>query len=323
MKSPIKFSITIPTFKTKFLKEAISSCLNQSYPNFEVIVVDDASPEDVKSVISEFSDSRIRYYRNEKNCGIINIVDNWNICLGYCTGDYVICMGDDDMMTPDCLEEYANLINKYPGLEVYHAQTDVIDENGNIIAHQGHRPEFQRCIELIFCRWKGDIQFIGDFCYDVKMLRNAGGYYKLPLAWASDDITAVRAAEKTGIANTQKSTFLYRSNSQSITQSNTNGIKLYAKSKEMEWFAAFLTRNKNSIEKDGTDEERKVLEEISSTLFREYFNGQIELHLTLFFEESLWNLSKAIKMSPKLHRSKGNIFYIWHKVAKKKLGIKL
>lgn len=323
MTNNIIFSITIPSFKVRFIKDAIISVLNQTYSDWELIIVDDASPDNIKSVVEQYNDKRIKYFRNEKNCGAIDVVDNWNICLGHCTGDYVICIGDDDMLASDCLEEYYKLIEKYPGLGVYHAQTDVIDEEGKVIGHQRKRPEYQSCMELILHRWKGDIQYIGDFCYDINMLRKEGGYFKLPLAWASDDITAVRAAEYKGIANTQKSTFLYRSNQHSITQSKTNGIKLYAKSKELEWYTDFITKNKERIRNEGTETEKAALDELTYKVFFEYFNGQIELHLIQYFEESLWNLLPAIKMAKHLKRSKGNIFYLWHKIAKKKLGIKI
>ena len=73
------------------------------------------------SVVKSFTNARIRYYVNEKNCGAENVVDNWNICLGYARGDYVICMGDDDKLLSTCLKEYAKLIERYPGLGVYHA----------------------------------------------------------------------------------------------------------------------------------------------------------------------------------------------------------
>lgn len=95
----MKFSITIPTYKSRYLKEAIESVVSQTYTDWELIIVDDCSPEDLPSIVQPFlTDSRIRFYRNEKNCGAVNVVDNWNICLGYCTGDYVICMGDDDRL---------------------------------------------------------------------------------------------------------------------------------------------------------------------------------------------------------------------------------
>ncbi len=319
----MKFSIAIPAFKTDFLAQAIESCLNQTYRDFELIVVDDASPNNIKAVTDQYNDSRLHYYRNEKNCGAINVVDNWNICLGHSSGEYIICMGDDDMLAENCLEEYSKLIDLYPGLNVYHAKTDVIDNNGRVIGHQQSRPLLQSCIELILQRWNGDIQFIGDFCYDAKALRKEGGYFKLPLAWGSDDITAVRAAEEKGIANTQVSTFLYRSNNQSITQSRMNGIKLQAKICEKKWYYAFLERNKRSILEHGTIAEKSALNEINRKVFYEYFHGQIELHLNQYFEESLTNLYPALKMHKELSRSISDIIYIWHKKAKKRLGIKL
>ena len=100
----MKISVTIPAYKGKFLEEAIISVINQSWQEWELIIVDDCSPEDLASIVKPYlSDRRIRYYRNEKNCGVYDVVDNWNICLGYCTGDYVLCMGDDDRLLPCCM----------------------------------------------------------------------------------------------------------------------------------------------------------------------------------------------------------------------------
>ena len=139
----IKFSILIPAFKKKFLKEAISSCLAQTYSHFEVIIVDDCSPEDLKSVVDAFDDSRIYYFRNERNYGAINVVDNWNTCLDFSTGDYVICIGDDDMLAPAALREYVCLINKYPKVDLLHSRTLIVDENSDPIELTLARPELE------------------------------------------------------------------------------------------------------------------------------------------------------------------------------------
>ena len=125
------YSILIPAFKAKYLSATINSCLCQSYSNFEIIIVDDASPEDILGVVKSFNDERIHYYRNKANCGAVNVVDNWNICLDYANGDYVICMGDDDLLASCCLEDYNSIINKYPGLNVYHTRTLLIDDSSN------------------------------------------------------------------------------------------------------------------------------------------------------------------------------------------------
>ena len=108
----ITFSILIPAYKSMFIKECIQSILNQTYTNYEIIVVNDASPENIDSIISEIHDDRVKYFKNKFNCGAVNVVDNWNICLKHASGEYVICMGDDDKLLPNCLEEYYNLINQ-------------------------------------------------------------------------------------------------------------------------------------------------------------------------------------------------------------------
>ena len=236
-----KFSITIPAYKRTYLKDAIDSCLVQTYKDFELIIVNDSSPEDLESIVRLYSDTRIRYYKNEINCGAVNVVDNWNKCLEYATGDYIICMGDDDMLLPNCLEEYDKLIGKYPGLGVYHAWTQIINENGEFVNITEARPEYESVYSLIWHRWDNrNKQFIGDFLFDANLLRKNGGFYKLPLAWASDDLTATIAAAQNGIANTQSICFSYRVNSQTISSSNYSDIKMDAIIEESKWYEVFL-----------------------------------------------------------------------------------
>ena len=247
-----KFSIAIPAYKKKFLVECINSILVQSFPDFEVIIVNDASPEDLDSVVIEFSDPRIKYFKNLKNFGAINVVDNWNKCLEYANGDYIICMGDDDMLMPHCLEEYNKLIDKYPGLGVYHAWTEIIDENSRFVNMTAARCEYESVYSLIWHRWDNrKQQFIGDFLFDTEQLRKNGGFFKLPLAWASDDITAAIAAKSKGIANTQKPCFCYRINRQTISNTGNTSIKLRSIIKEKKWYHSFLEEEpKSEIDKN-------------------------------------------------------------------------
>lgn len=214
----MKFSITIPAYKQKYLYEAIESCLVQTYKDFELIIVDDASPEDLKSVVDRFQDSRIRYYRNEKNCGALNVVDNWNISLGYATGDYVICMGDDDRLLPNCLEEYSRLIEKYPDLDIYHGMTEIIDENSRVADMQESRPEREGMYSMISGRLRNcRLQYIGDWLFKRTTLELLNGYVNMPMAWGSDDLTAYTIAKNKGVANTQIPVFQYRISSLTIS----------------------------------------------------------------------------------------------------------
>ena len=204
-----KFSILIPAYKAQYLAECIDSILAQTY--------------------SRYHDDRIRYFKNEKNCGALHVVDNWNKCLAYAKGDYVICMGDDDKLKPCCLEEYAKLINKYPNFNVYHALTEMIDENSNFMYMQEARPEREGVYSMMYGRLKnGRVQYIGDWLFKTDWLRSNGGYVDVPMAWGSDDLTAYAAAQDNGVANSQIPMFQYRINSQTISKRGNASVKLKA-----------------------------------------------------------------------------------------------
>lgn len=270
------FSITIPAYKSKFLKECIASCLAQTYADLEIIIVNDHSSEDLDSIVRCYSDSRIRYYVNEKNCGAVNVVDNWNKCLEYAKGDYIICMGDDDILLPCCLEEYVKLIEKFPELSVYHAWTQLIDENSNVFGFQEQRPEFESAYAFLYFRWTIRWwQYIGDFLFDTKRLREQGGFYKLPLAWGSDDITAFRAALDGGVANTQIPCFQYRINSQTISNTASARIKLEANKLAREWYQKAL---KHLTPTDSVDQlfYKKLDNSVSSHFRKRFFITMIE-----------------------------------------------
>ena len=235
------FSILLPTYKRRYLQECIDSVLAQTYTNWELIIVNDASPEDIDGIVAQYTDPRIRYYKNEKNFGAKHLVEQWNYCLSLAKGEYVICMGDDDKLLPQCLEEYHKLIQTYPEVAVLHGQTDIIGEQGELVCHTPIRPEWESAVQLLYHRvFDRRPQFIGDFCYRVIDLRAQGGYYNLPYAWGSDDISAIQAAEKNGIANTREVVFAYRDNGRSITRQKHVMGKLCAIRLQAKWRRRFL-----------------------------------------------------------------------------------
>ncbi len=87
MITDIKFSVTVPAYKAQFLAECIDSILAQTYKNLELIIVNDASPQDLDSIVSKYDDPRIRYYKNEVGFGAEHVVGNWNKCLEYAIGN--------------------------------------------------------------------------------------------------------------------------------------------------------------------------------------------------------------------------------------------
>ncbi len=268
----MKFSITIPAYKKDYLEDCLKSVLEQTFDDYEVVVLNDCSPEDIKSVIDGYDEHRhfdkIRYYENQKNVGAIDVVDNWNKLLELAEGEYVICMGDDDKLASNCLEEYNDLIKRFPGLDIYHARTMMIDENSVFCDLQEERPELQSVYSLIWhYTFKDGVQFVGDFLYRTDTLRKNGGFYKLPLAWCSDCVTSFIVAASNGVANTSIPIFYYRQNSKSITKSSNIRVKMQATKMYSAWMENFLN-----------NEPENEMDKNYWSLLKKGFKGKIQHH---------------------------------------------
>jgi glycosyltransferase involved in cell wall biosynthesis len=102
MESSPKFSIIIPTYNGKeYLAEAIRSVLDQTFTDFEVIIVDDASPEDVTHIVNSFMDARVRYIRHEKNKGAVAARKTG---VAESTGEIIAFLDQDDIFHKQKLE---------------------------------------------------------------------------------------------------------------------------------------------------------------------------------------------------------------------------
>lgn len=96
------FSITMATYnRASLLPRAINSVLNQSYQNFELIIVDDGSRDNTEEVCRSFKDSRILYYKQEQNRGVLACR---NKGFDLARGDYTAFLDDDDELLPEALE---------------------------------------------------------------------------------------------------------------------------------------------------------------------------------------------------------------------------
>lgn len=238
----MKFSILVPAYKSTYFKECIDSIIAQSYADWELIILNDCSPENIEEILSNYHDVRIKYHKNAHNVGALNVVKNWNKCLSYATGEYVLCMGDDDKLKANCLEEYTRMINSYPNRKLYHAWTEIIDENSQVIALQEPRPIEESTYSLLYYRWHGRKQFIGDFLFDTQYLKFNNGFYDMPMAWWSDDISACIAASKSGVINSQIPLFQYRVNSRTLSNTGDAVIKIKASKLFHDWVEEFLKK---------------------------------------------------------------------------------
>lgn len=94
-------SVCIPTYRgAAHIGETIDSALAQTFADFELVIVDDASPDETGRVVARYRDARLRYIRSEHNAGV---EENWNRCLRFARGRYFKLLPHDDLIAPDCL----------------------------------------------------------------------------------------------------------------------------------------------------------------------------------------------------------------------------
>ena len=241
MNHQLSFSVGIPAYKGFYLSQCIQSILNQTYPVFELIIINDCSPDPIDSIVEQFMDHRIKYFKNAQNTGAVHLANNYNRCLEKATGDFFILMGDDDQMAPNYLEEFHTLIQKHPSLDVFHCRSLIIDEHSNPIIYTPSWPEQESVYDNIWHRMNGyRVQFIADYVYRTASLKQHNGFYYMPLGWYTDDITSYIAMRKNGIAHTNQPVLNYRTHAANISSVGNYQLKMQAIIEQEDWFNEFL-----------------------------------------------------------------------------------
>lgn len=109
-----------------YLKLSILSILNQSYTDFELIIVDDGGRNDLKKIASEFNDSRIRIIDNGGNKGFVYSLNN---AIKHARGDYLLRMDTDDTVTSNRIDRLYNFIINHPEYDV--VSSKAVEFSGN------------------------------------------------------------------------------------------------------------------------------------------------------------------------------------------------
>ncbi|MFH1776939.1 MAG: glycosyltransferase [Candidatus Omnitrophota bacterium] len=126
-----KVSIILPTYNgARYIRQGIESCLNQTYKNFELIVVDDCSSDQTSAIVNAYNDSRLYYLKNDKNKGIAYSL---NIGFAKSTGGYLTWTSDDNYYQPVAIEQLTQMLDRNTGIDFVYSNYYYIDEHDNII----------------------------------------------------------------------------------------------------------------------------------------------------------------------------------------------
>jgi len=134
----IAIDVTLPYYgDVGLMKQSVRSVLDQRYPDWRLIVVDDGYPDpEPARWFTAIDDPRVTYLRNPTNLGANG---NYRRCLELARAPLVLVMGADDVMLPNHLQLAAELFESHPHATVVHTGVLVIDENDQVVRPLGDR----------------------------------------------------------------------------------------------------------------------------------------------------------------------------------------
>jgi len=129
-KNSLIVSVIMPVYNAElYLKDAIDSILNQTFINFEFLIINDGSTDKSKEIILSYNDKRIRYFENQKN---LKLIKTLNKGLSLAKGKYIIRMDADDISFLDRFEKQVTFMENNPNIGLCGSNAQAIGSSSNI-----------------------------------------------------------------------------------------------------------------------------------------------------------------------------------------------
>lgn len=207
-------SIILPTYNgSKYIEQSINSCIDQTYNNWELIIVDDCSTDGTATIIDKYvkKDSRIKSVRHQNNRKLPAAL---NTGFAEATGDFLTWTSDDNLFLPDALTNMVRFLQTNTPTGVVYCDYNVIDETGIILQKETVMPSenlaIGNCIRCCFLYRKKVMQAVGE--------------YSDSLYLSEDYDFFLRASINHQLVPLNKTLYLYRKHDNSLTSKHSELI---------------------------------------------------------------------------------------------------
>lgn len=193
----------------KYLCEAIDSILNQTFKDFEFLIINDVSTDNSKKIILSYDDKRIRYFENKKNLGLTKSLNNG---LKIAKGEYIARQDADDVSAPERLEKQLRFLDSYSDYAVVGSFTKIIDEKSKVIYRLKrpiYFPEIKRALMIDNCITHGSVMIRKKCLLEI-------GFYDEDMNRSQDYELWLRLSEQYKLANLPKYLYSWRQHEESI-----------------------------------------------------------------------------------------------------------
>ena len=218
-----RFSVVIPLYnKENFIENTIQSLLNQTFSDFEVLVVNDCSTDTSEQLVARFDDPRINIIQHSVNKGLSA---SRNTGIKSANANYIAFLDADDLWKPSFLEKIDMLINQYPEASLFATKYEVLHKKNRIVTHDFKLKNFTKhgIIKNFFeSNLNQSIYYPSCLCVK-KMVFEDVGYYNEEVNYSEDVDFNLRAHATYKLAYWDEAAVTYLLDSENqITQ---NGLK--------------------------------------------------------------------------------------------------
>jgi glycosyltransferase involved in cell wall biosynthesis len=223
---PEKVTIVLPTYnRAKFIRKSIDSCLEQTYRNIELIIVDDASKDETPEIVKSYGDQRIKYIRNPENLRLPNAL---NAGFANSSGVYLTWTSDDNYYDKAAIKQMVSFLKEKRGSFVYCDYYWVNDENAHILREMPDVAVLEKANHVQCC-----------FLYSREVMA-ATGDYDPSTELAEDYDYWIRVSKRFSMHHLNKPLYFYR-----VHKKNLITTRYYEA-----YVVSFLVRLKNAIPVD-------------------------------------------------------------------------
>ncbi len=242
-------TIIIPTYKRPHLVgRAIQSALKQTYPDVQILVLDNASNDSTSEIVAKLMlhDSRIQYVCHKENIGMLS---NYQYGLNHVETDYFSFLSDDDLLLPNFIEESLKGMNNYPDIAFFATSTKIYSDAGKLLGE----PLANWPREGLYMPPLSLYQMINQYpvpdtvMFRKKFLAHISIDFENPVFWDCDFLIQIAAQYPIAISKTQCGIFNLHPQSFSSLQEVKQQFRAFHRLVERIYSFSFLTNNQKEI----------------------------------------------------------------------------
>jgi glycosyltransferase involved in cell wall biosynthesis len=245
-------AVIILAYRSKYLRETLASFADQTDQAFNLYVADDASPENLQAIISEFAGRiKITFLRFESNYGAKSLTSQWARAVKAAgTEPWIWLFCDDDKCDKNCVEVFHLGLQKSddPAAKVHRFATRIINEKSEVISAKYEHPEFESGTEFFIRKIRGETRSsLSEYIFHRDAF-NEHGFQPFPLAWHSDDAAWIAFSHKNRIKTNNNAVVYFRLSEDSISGSTRHDyMKMRGAKQFVEWLLSANILEKNKI----------------------------------------------------------------------------